>query len=234
MEAKKEKKTSAKKKLADVGIDRRDSSRKPSNVSPTETADLYICTYLVLTIHTTEAERGFRCHDEHSTVKTRERSRLSQERLERSHEWCFSIKYYREQLLLWVSFWYETKARRFVHLDTWLSSIVKPDPEFDQLARNDYVFGKSASQQDVAKYEVAVVKAVENRDQFDLSSISSDIKPSEKEASKLPQIMKKIAKADPQLAIRLWSFLTYCFYFMFIKLLSAKDKLPRLPISDGV
>ena len=55
MEAKKEKKTSAKKKLADVGIDRRDSSRKPSNVSPTETAHLYICTYLVLTIHTTEA-----------------------------------------------------------------------------------------------------------------------------------------------------------------------------------
>ena len=44
--------------------------------------DLYIFTYLVLTIHTTEAERGFRCHDEHSTVKTRERSRLSQERLE--------------------------------------------------------------------------------------------------------------------------------------------------------
>ena len=55
-----------------------------------------------------------------------------------------------KQLLLWVRLWYETKARRFVHLDT---SIVKPDPEFDQLARNDYVFGKSASQQDVAKYE---------------------------------------------------------------------------------
>ena len=52
-------------------------------------------------------------------------------------------------------------------------------------------------EQDVAKYEVAVVKAVENRDQFDFSSISSDIKPSEKEASKLPQIMKKIAKPDP-------------------------------------
>jgi len=52
----------------------------------------------------------------------------------------------------------------------------------------------------VAKYEVAVVKAVENRDQFDFSSISSNTKPSEKEASKLPQIMKKIAKADPQLA----------------------------------
>ena len=51
-------------------------------VIPTETAHLYICAYLVLTIHTTEAERGFRCHDEHSTVKTRERSRLSQERLE--------------------------------------------------------------------------------------------------------------------------------------------------------
>jgi hypothetical protein len=50
----------------------------------------------------------------------------------------------------------------------------------------------------VAKYEVAVVKAVENRDQFDFSSISSDINPSEKEASKLPQIMKKIA--NPQLA----------------------------------
>ncbi len=97
------------------------------------------------------------------------------------------------KLLLWVSFWYETNARRFVHLDT---SIVKPDPEFDQLA-NDYVFGKSASQQDVAKYEVAAVKAVENRDQLDLSSISSDIKPSEKEASKLPQIVKKIAKPDP-------------------------------------
>ena len=40
MEATKEK-TSAKKKLADVGFDRRDSSRK-SNVSPTETAHLYI------------------------------------------------------------------------------------------------------------------------------------------------------------------------------------------------
>jgi len=80
MEATKEK-TSAKKKLADVGFDRRDSSRK-SNVSPTETAHLYICTYLVLAIHTTKAERGFRCHDEHSTVKARERSCLSQERLE--------------------------------------------------------------------------------------------------------------------------------------------------------
>jgi hypothetical protein len=56
---------------------------------------------------------------------------------------------------------------------------------------------KSASQQDVAKYEVAAVKAVENRDHFDFSSILSDIKPSEKEASKLPQIMKKIAKPDP-------------------------------------
>ena len=43
---------------------------------------LLICTYLVLTIHTAKSERGFRCHDEHSTVKTRERSCLSQERLE--------------------------------------------------------------------------------------------------------------------------------------------------------
>ena len=44
---------------------------------------LLICTYRVLTIHTAKSERGFRqCHDEHSTVKTRERSRLSQERLE--------------------------------------------------------------------------------------------------------------------------------------------------------
>ena len=102
-----------------------------------------------------------------------------------------------KQLLLWVRLWYETKARRFVHLDT---SIVKPDPEFDQLARNDYVFGKSASQQDVAKYEAASQQDVLKIDQFDFSSISSDIKPWEKEASKLPQIMKKIAKADPQLA----------------------------------
>ena len=45
---------------------------------------LLICTYLVLTIHTAKSERGFRQsgHDEHSTVKTRERSCLSQERLE--------------------------------------------------------------------------------------------------------------------------------------------------------
>jgi hypothetical protein len=49
----------------------------------------------------------------------------------------------------------------------------------------------------MAKYEAAAVKAVENGDQFDFSSISSDIKPSEKEASKLLQIMKKIAKPDP-------------------------------------
>ncbi len=50
----------------------------------------------------------------------------------------------------------------------------------------------------MAKYEAATVKAVENGDQFDhFSSISSDIKPSEKEASKLPQIMKKIAEPDP-------------------------------------
>jgi hypothetical protein len=84
MEAKKEKKTSAKKKLADVGIDRRDSSRKPSNVSPTETAHLYICTYRPSSYdsHHRGRTRGFRCHDEHSKVKTRERSRLSHERLE--------------------------------------------------------------------------------------------------------------------------------------------------------
>ena len=122
-------------------------------------------------------------------VKTRERSRLSQERLEQLMHIrmsdAFQSNVTEKQLLLWVRLWYETKARRFVHLDT---SIVKPDPEFDQLARNDYVFGKSASQQDVAKHEVAAVKAVENRDHFDFSSISSDIKPSEKEASKLPQI----------------------------------------------
>jgi hypothetical protein len=72
---------------------------------------------------------------------------------------------------------------------------VKPDPEFDQLVKNDYVFGM---QQDVAKYEAAAVKAVENRDQFDFSSISGDSKPSEKEATKLPQIIKKISKPDPQ------------------------------------
>jgi hypothetical protein len=86
MEATKEK-TSVKKKLADVqGFDRRDSSRK-SNVSPTETAHLYIPSSY---IHTAKSERGFRCHDEHSTVKTRERSRLSQERLEQLMHVCMS------------------------------------------------------------------------------------------------------------------------------------------------
>ncbi len=113
--------TSAKKKLADVGFDRRDSSRK-SNVSPTESA--HLCMYLVLTIHTTEAERGFRCHGM-NIVKTRERSRLSQERLEQ-------LMYVRmsdvspsniteKQLLLWVSFWYETKARPA--LFTWIPGV---------------------------------------------------------------------------------------------------------------
>jgi hypothetical protein len=60
------------------------------------------------------------------------------------------------------------------------------------------VFGKSASQQDMTKYEAAAVKAVQNKDQFDFTSISGDIKPSEKEATKLPQIIKKIAQPDPQ------------------------------------
>jgi hypothetical protein len=50
----------------------------------------------------------------------------------------------------------------------------------------------------VAKYEAAAVKAVENRDQFDFSSISGDIKPSEKETTKLPKMIKKIAKPNPQ------------------------------------
>jgi hypothetical protein len=157
---------------------------------------LLICVYLVLTIHTTEAERGFRCMN---IIKTRERSRLSQERLEQLMHVRMSdvspSNITEKQLLLWVTLWYETKARRFVHLD---SSIVKPDPEFDQLAKNAYVFGKSASQQDVAKYEAAAVKPVENRDQFNFSSISGDIKPTEKEASKLPQILKKIGKPDLQ------------------------------------
>ena len=146
---------------------------------------LLICIYLVLTIHTTEAERGFRCMN---IVKTRERSRLSQERLEQLiHVRMSDISLSNiteKQLLLWVRLWYETKARRFVHLDT---SIVKPDPEFVQLAKNAYVFGNSASKQDVAKYEAAPVKAVENRDQFDCASISGD-KPAEKEPSKLPQL----------------------------------------------
>ena len=74
----------------------------------------------------------------------------------------------------------------------------------------------------MAKYEVAVVKAVENRDQFDFSSISSDIKPSEKEASKLPQIMKKIAKADPQLAktagINFYCVIVQLILLLFIRL----------------
>ena len=157
---------------------------------------LLICVYLVLTIHTTEAERGFRCMN---IVKTRERSRLSQERLEQLMHVRMSdvspSNVTEKQLLLWVRLWYEKKARRFVHLD---ASIVKPDPEFDQLERNDYVFGKSASQQDVEKYEAAAVKAVQNREQFDFTSISGDIKPSDKEARKLPQIIKKIAKPDPQ------------------------------------
>ena len=43
---------------------------------------LLICAYLVLTIHTTEAERGFQCHRGMNIVKTREHSRLSQERVE--------------------------------------------------------------------------------------------------------------------------------------------------------
>ncbi len=108
-----------------------------------------------------------------------------------------------KQLLLWVRLQYETKARRFVHFDL---STVKPDPEFDQLARNDYLFGKSASQQDVTKYEAAAAKAVQNKDQFDFTSISGDIKPSEKEATKLLQIMKKIAKPDPQPTFIILSF----------------------------
>ncbi len=110
-------------------------------------------------------------------VKMRERSRLSQERLVHV---CMSdvspSNITEKQFLLWVRLWYETKARRFVHLDT---SIVKLDPEFDQLARNDYVFGMSASQQDVAKFEAADVKAVQNRGRFDFTSISGDTKPSE-------------------------------------------------------
>ena len=48
------------------------------------------------------------------------------------------------------------------------------------------------------KYETTAVKAVQNREQFDFTSISGDIKPSDKEATKLPQIIKKIAKPDPQ------------------------------------
>jgi hypothetical protein len=201
MEAKlrKEKKTSAKKKLADVGIDRRDSSRKPSNVSPTETAHLYICTYLVLTIHTTEAERGFRCHDEHSTVKTRERSRLSQERLEQLMQVRMSDV--SRSNITENSFFSESvfgmKQRRAA-LFTWI-----PDcPQLPSLIRS------LTSSQEMITYQLEILlhnktwrntklqlskRAVENRDRFDFSSISSDIKPSEKEASKLPQIMKKIA-----------------------------------------
>jgi hypothetical protein len=84
------------------------------------------------------------------------------------------------------------KARRFVHLDT---SIIKPYPEFDKLARNDYVFGVCFT---TRRGKIrAAVSAVENRDQFDFSSISGDIKPSEKEATKLLQMIKKIAKPDP-------------------------------------
>jgi hypothetical protein len=63
-----------------------------------------------------------------------------------------------DQILQRNSFFSESvfgMARRFVHLDT---SIVKPDPEFDLLARNDYVFGKSASQQDVAKSRLQLSK----------------------------------------------------------------------------
>ena len=157
---------------------------------------LLICVYLVLTIHTTEAERAFRCMN---IVKTRERSRLSQERLEQLMHVRMSdvspSNITEKQLLLWVTLWYETKARRLVHLDR---SIVKPDPEFDQLAKNAYVFGKSASKQDVARYEAAAVKPVQNRDQFNFSSIPGDIKPTEKEASKLPQILKKIGTPDLQ------------------------------------
>ena len=110
--------------------DRRDSSRK-SNVSPTETAQVVPWWYLVLTVHTTKPERqGFRCHDEHSTVKTRERSCLSQERLEQLMHVRMSdvsrSNITEKQLLLWVSFWYETKARPA--LFTWipqLSSLIR-------------------------------------------------------------------------------------------------------------
>jgi hypothetical protein len=76
---------------------------------------LLICAYLVLTIRTTEAERGFRCIN---IVKTRERSRLSQERLEQLMHVRMSdvspSNITEKLLLLWVRLWYETKARRFV------------------------------------------------------------------------------------------------------------------------
>jgi hypothetical protein len=58
----------------------------------------------------------------------------------------------------------------------------------------------------VTKYEAAAAKAVQNKDQFDFTSISGDIKPSEKEATKLLQIMKKIAKPDPQPTFIILSF----------------------------
>ena len=164
---------------------------------------LLICTYLVLTIHTTEAERGFRCHDEHSTVKTRERSRLSQERLEQLMQVRMSDV--SRSNITENSFFSESvfgmKQRRAA-LFTWI-----PDcPQLSSLIRS------LTSSQEMITYlesllhnktwrntrlQLSKLLKIETGSIFHLFQV---IKPSEKEASKLPQIMKKIAKADPQLA----------------------------------
>ena len=47
-------------------------------------------------------------------------------------------------------------------------------------------------------YQTATVKPNQNRDQLSFSSIPGEIKPTEKEASKLPQILMKIGRPDLQ------------------------------------
>jgi hypothetical protein len=100
-----------KEELADVGFNRRDSSRK-SNVSPTETA--HLCIPSSYDSHRGRTWIPAPCMN---IVKTRERSRLSQERLEQLMHVRMSdvspSNITEKQLLLWVRlFWYETKARR--------------------------------------------------------------------------------------------------------------------------
>ena len=183
--------------------------------------------------------------------KTRERSRQSRAARTTyacSHEWCFSIKYYREtaqssslgQFLVWNKGAPLCSPGYLTVLNCQAWSGVWP-------ARKKWLrIWKVCFTTRRGEIRGCSCQSCQKSRPIRFASISSDIKPSEKEASKLPQIMKKIAKADPQLAktaginlycisyrlilllfsIRLWSFLTYSFYFMFIKLLSAKDKLP--------
>ncbi len=75
-----EKKTSAKKKLADVGTDRRHSSRK-SNVSPTETAHFTYLTFLRFTPPRQNVDSAVMLNIQRLR-RVSAGSRLSQERLE--------------------------------------------------------------------------------------------------------------------------------------------------------